>query len=158
METHRVLISPWILLVIVAVVLGANCCDETDLETEDRRVGFRFGMCDDTTGAQDFIAVTGDDDIIASARAQLLLPIPERTFHIHGEVTFGNPGYNLDWSWHFIQETWVLAEESVEVCDVSPSAIAELLENLPDTLDKIYACPLSSYVKSEAQISESSDW
>jgi hypothetical protein len=152
MGTHRALSTAWIALVILVAVLTATCSDQHELECRDDTVGFRFGMKGDTTGVEDFIAVTRDADVIALAREQLLLPVSERTFHIHGPVTFGNESYNLDWDWHFIPEDWVLAEESVEVCDVAPRAISMLLADLPDTLDKVYACPFASYVKSEAQL------
>ena len=152
MGTHRVLSKAWIVLVILVAVLAAACNDQDDLECQDDRVGIRFGMRGDTTGVEDFIAVTRDDDIIALAREQLLLPVSERTFHIHGSVTFGNEGYNLGWDWHFIEDDWVLAENSIEICDVAPRAISMLLADLPDTLDKLFACPLNSYVKSEAQL------
>jgi len=153
MRIHRVSGNAWIVLVIMAAGLAVSCNSQDDLERYDDRVGFRFGMRVDTTGVEDFIAVTREADIIALAREQLMLPVSERTFHIHGPVTFGNEGYNLDWDWHFIPEDWVLAEESVEVCDVAPRGISAALADLPDTLDTLYACPLHSYVKSEAQLS-----
>ena len=153
MLTHRIFSNAWIVFVILVAALAAACNDQSELESHDDRVGFRFGMRTDTTGVEDFIAVTRDADIIALAREQLVLPVSERTRHIHGPVTFGNEGHNLGWDWHFIPEDWGLAEESVEVCDVAPRAISMLLADLPDTLDKLYACPLHSYVKSEAQLS-----
>ena len=151
MRSDRILISPWIVVIIVVLIFATNCDDHNELENFVDTVGFRFGMRGDTTGGEDFIAVTRDDEIIESARGQLMLPISERTFHIHGVVVAGNGGHNLNWSWHFIPEDWVLVEESVEVCDVSPSAIGTWLENLPDTLSTIPVCPLNSYVKSETR-------
>jgi hypothetical protein len=153
MGAHRSLIGLWVLLVIVVSLFASRCDHQNELDSHDGRVGFRFGMRGDTGGDEDFIAVTSDDGIIAAARGQLPLPISERTLHIHGPVTSGNGGYNLDWTWHFVPEDWVLVEESVEVCDVAPSAIGALLEGLPDTLSIIQACPLNSYVKSETRMS-----
>jgi len=149
MVDYRVVVGPRTVLMIAVLVLAVNCNEQCRLENCYHGVGFRFGTRGDTTGAEDFIAVTEDDEILASARAQLLVPVSERTLHIHGNVTFGNGGYNLDWDWHFIPADWVLAEESVEICDVRPSAIGMRLQNLPDTVDIMQACPLHSYVRSE---------
>ena len=137
MRIDRVLISPWIVVIIVVLNFTTNCDDQNEFVNYDDRIGFRFGMRGDSTRSEDFIAVTRDYEIIASAREQLLLPVSERTLHIHGVVTSGNGDHNLDWSWHFIPTDWVLVEASIEVCDVSPSAISTWLENLPDTLNTI---------------------
>jgi len=149
MEMHRTPFRSWFVFVIMLLVLASNCNDDCEFETCDASVGFRFGSRGDTASVEDFIAITENDEIIALARSQLLLPVSERTFHIHGNVTFGNGGYNLDWDWHFIPADWVLAEESIEICDVRPSAIGTRLKELPDSIDIMLACPLHSYVKSE---------
>jgi hypothetical protein len=108
-------------------------------------------MRGDSTAVEDFVAVTTGESVIAIARQELLLPDTLRTYHIHGDVTHGNGGHNLDWEWHFIPSDWFLAQESIEICDTSPSAISSLLANLPDTQKTILACPLSSYVKAEIE-------
>jgi hypothetical protein len=134
----------------MGMVIFASSCDEhNELLNLDDRASFRFGMRGDTTGSEDFISVTRHKELIASARQQILSPIPERTLHIHGVVSSGNGGHNLDWNWHFMPSSWDLVEESTEVCDTSPSAIGALLDALPDTLNTTVVCPLNSYVKSE---------
>ena len=144
-------VIPRTILTIMLLLIISSCSGENRLQDLDEGVGFRFGMWNDTTGIQDFIAGTTNDEIIEIAQGQLLLPVSERTFHIHGLVAHGNEGYNLDWEWHFIPSEWVLAEESTEVCDVNPLYIKELLDLMPDTITSMPFCPLSSYVKAEVR-------
>lgn len=148
MRNNRVIPVPWFVAMLIFVT---NCGDQNELQDLDSSVGFRFGMRGDATGINDFVANTRDEEIIALARDQILLPVSERTFHIHGVVASGDGHHNLDWKWHFISSDWVLAESSVEVCDISPSEIETLLENLPHNLKTIPVCPLNSYVKSEIE-------
>lgn len=141
----------WPAILIVVLVFLVDCDSENEMHWSDEEVGFRFGMVGDTTGIEDFVAVTTDEEIIETAREQLLLPIPEKTYHIHGLVAHGNEGHNLDWEWHFLASEWVLAEESTEVCDVNPQYIKAILDAMPDTLTSMPFCPLSSYVKAEVR-------
>ena len=141
----------WIVLLIVMLFFTINCDDPNELQDFEEGVGFRFGIWDDTTGCEDFIAVTTGDETIALAREQLLLPVSERTLHIHGLAARGNGGHNLNWRWHFLASEWVLVEASIEYCDTRPSKVSAWLDVMPDTLTSILICPLSSYVKSETE-------
>ncbi len=140
----------YILLAVASVSLLSSCSDENAPQDLAKEVGFRFGIHFDNTGAEDFIAVTADQDLIQTARSQLLLDPSQRILHIHGPITRGNGGHNLGWKWHFVPSEWALVEESVEVCDGVPSAADDWIENLPDTVDAILFCPFASYVKEEA--------
>lgn len=151
MRIDQVPIGLWVVVAIVLVIFITNCGDENKMQNIDEEAGFRFGIWDDTTGYEDFIAVTTYDEIIALAREQLLLPVSERTFHIHGLVAHGNGGHNLNWRWHFLPSEWELVEESTEVCDTRPSAVSAWLDSMPDTINSILICPLSSYVKAETR-------
>ena len=151
MNINKVLIGLSLVVTICLVLIITSCGDEKGLQNTAEEVGFRFGMWNDTTGDEDFIAVTTDEEIITLARQQLMLPVPERTFHIHGVVTYGNGGHNLNWSWHFLPSEWELVEASIEVCDTNPFYVRTWLDSMPDTISSILICPLSSYVKTETR-------
>jgi hypothetical protein len=138
-----------VLLAIMFLSLIADCAHECDPQNIEKETGFRFGIWYDTTAVEDFMAVTSDAGVIATARRELGLPTSERTFHIHGLIARGDGDHNLEWTWHFLPSRWALAQESVEVCDAIPSAVGAWFETLPDTVTSILFCPLSSYVKAE---------
>lgn len=154
MGTPRILIKFCAILAIAFLSLMTNCNDGDGLRGGDKEVTFRFGIWDDTTGVEDFVAVTEDEDIISSARDELLLPVSQRTLHIHGLIARGDGGHNLDWKWHFLPSKWVLVGSSIEVCDARPSAVEAWIESMPDTLESILYCPLSSFVKAENEMLE----
>ena len=149
LQTQRAWI--WGLVLIISPFIIINCDDESSLQNDSEEVWFRFGMRDDATGSEDFIAVTADDEVIALARGELMLSVTERVYHIHGLVTFGNGGHNLGWEWHFIPSEWQLVEESMELCDTNPNAVISWLESMPDTITSIPICPLASYLKAEVR-------
>ena len=94
----------------------------------------------------DFVAATSDSIQIALATSQILLPDTLRDLHISGSVAHGNPGYNLQWHWHFRPDQWQLVQTSVEVCDVKPSVIEQ---DTSSWTDGWLFCPFSSYVLRE---------
>jgi hypothetical protein len=136
-------------LALALVVSLGSCGDEEHTGGLQREVTFRFSMRGDTLGTEDFVAVTADETVIARARAELLLPMDQRIYHIHGVIGLGNGGHNLDWSWHFFPEQWALVEESIEVCDDKPSAVEASIGSWRDTV-RIF-CPLVSYVSAEVR-------
>ncbi|UCG52449.1 MAG: hypothetical protein JSW58_02550 [Candidatus Latescibacterota bacterium] len=138
-------------LTVVCLPLITDCGNECDPQNIEKDTGFRFGISFDTTGVEDFIAMTSDEGVIAIARAELMLPASERTFHIHGLIARGDGGHNLEWPWHFLPSLWNLTQESTEVCDAVPSAVGAWFDSLPDTVTSIPFCPLSSYVKAEVR-------
>lgn len=107
---------------------------------------FLFGMVGDSTGAEDFVAVTSDSVVVETARQLLRLPAGERQRHAHGFIRAGSGGVNLDWNWHFIPDQWDLVEMSVEVCDGRPSFVHNYLD---EWLELGYFCPWGSYIKEE---------
>ena len=138
------------LCVVLAIGLSvflANCADQNEVCDVKEEVQFLFGMRVDTTGVEDFVAVTTDQTVIAAARSQLLLPASERILHIHGTIGLGGGGHNLQWDWHFLPGQWNLVEESVEICDGVPSAVQASIGTWRDTVASF--CPFTSYVKAE---------
>ncbi|MDX1641571.1 MAG: hypothetical protein R3220_07725 [Balneolaceae bacterium] len=74
-------------------------------------------------------------------------PFDQRNMHINGPIERGNPGYNSDWSWHFVEDQWDLAEISAEVCDGRPSFVEEDLDYWVDTVGRF--CPWGARVEDE---------
>jgi hypothetical protein len=149
--SHRLyvasLVLPKVTLALVIAGLMGACSDECESPAPTIEVSFRFGMRGDVGGAEDFIAVTSNADIIAQARGQLALPESERTLHINGPIERGNGGHNFDWSWHFVPGTWILTGASAEVCNGGPQGVEDDLDYWIDTVQSL--CPWSSYVKEE---------
>jgi len=150
-RSKQLLIGLCIIGLILVPIVFPGCDDEKNPQSVSEGTWFLFGMRSDTTGSEDFIAITADDEVIALADEQLSLPVSERLLHIHGMVTFGNGGHNLDWRWHFVPSEWQLVEESTELCDTNPHAVRDWLESMPDTITSIPICPLHSYVKSKVR-------
>ena len=135
-------------LTIGLVFLLVNCADQNDFHDVKEEVRFLFGMRVDTTGVdEDFVAVTADETVIATARSELQLPASERILHIHGTIGLGGGGHNLQWDWHFLPGQWNLVEESIEICDGVPSAVQASIGTWRDTVASF--CPFTSYVKAE---------
>ena len=93
------------------------------------------------------VAKTSNPDVIAKVEDELSKPFEERTMHINGPIERGNAGYNRNWSWHFVEDRWDLAEISVEVCDGRPSFVEEDLDYWVDTVGRY--CPWGSRVAGE---------
>jgi hypothetical protein len=94
-----------------------------------------------------FAAKTSDPDLLQIIDDQLSLPESKRLLHIHGTIDWGNGGHNLNWSWHFVPDEWVLAEFSIELCDGIPSYVENDLKYWIETVGSF--CPWSSYVLTE---------
>lgn len=110
-------------------------------------VTFHFKMYGDASGVQDFQASATDPELIASARAQLDLPVEERKLHIDGQIAAGNGGDNLNWSWHYVIDHWKLAEVSIEVCDGNAVLVNQAVDYWVNTMGRF--CPWGAYVASE---------
>lgn len=93
------------------------------------------------------VAKTSDPDVIAKVEQELSIPFEERNMHINGPIARGNPGYNSNWSWHFVESQWSLAEVSTEVCDGRPSFVEENLDYWVDQVGRF--CPLGARVVEE---------
>lgn len=101
------------------------------------------------------VAATSEEPIIEKALEQLDLPEEKRNLHINGIIEKGNPGYNRDWSWHFVPNEWVLAEYSVEVCDGIPDMVEDDLDYWINTVGQF--CPWGSFVNKELSFSDIDD-
>lgn len=87
-----------VVLMLLLVMIAAGCGDD---EPEARPIEgvppgfvlFQFSMRGDASGNLDFRAATNDPDVIAAARAQLLLPEHERRQFIIGPIARGDGGH-----------------------------------------------------------------
>lgn len=94
-----------------------------------------------------FVAKTSNSDVIAQVEEELEKPFDERRLHINGVIERGTKDYNDNWSWHFAENQWNLAEISTEVCDGRPSFVEEDLDYWVDQVGRF--CPWSSRVETE---------
>lgn len=94
-----------------------------------------------------FVAKTSNQEVIAKVEQELQKPFDERRMHINGTIERGTKDYNDNWSWHFVENQWGLAEISTEVCDGRPSFVEEELDYWVDQVGRF--CPWSSRVVAE---------
>jgi len=134
---------------ICAVCLTA--CDGSD-DMAPEHLTFHFRMQGDATGVQDFRATTSDPAVIADVRAQLALPVEERTLFIIGGIDRGNGGHNLDWNWHFLADQWSLAELAIELCDGNAVLVSQAVDYWVDTVGQF--CPWGARVSAEVSDSQ----
>jgi hypothetical protein len=131
----------WLLFVLAALTpLGLAGC------SHDGPVRFEFvhrSGADVTT----FTAIAIDTMAIAAARAELAKPEAERRLHPNGPLQRGAGGHNAPWSWHFIENEWVLAETSIEVCDATPRYVEEHLDEWLRTVGRY--CPWTARLSRE---------
>ena len=140
-----------ILIFVHALVFLLSCNGRDSIDPIDGQNDMRtflFGL-HGYGSEQHFTARTSDPDTLGIIEGQLTLPESERFLHIHGTIGWGNGGYNLNWSWHFIPEEWNLVELSIEVCDGLPSHVENDLKYWIE--DMGYFCPWSSYVIMELE-------
>ena len=98
-----------------------------------------------------FIIATRNKSLISQIEAQLLLPVAQRKI-VNGELVSGNGGYNKNAShqfrWHFNEDTWELADFSVEIYDGRPfSDVDTDISYWLDTVKRF--APWNSYIKKE---------
>lgn len=105
----------------LAVSVFLTGCDDSSSGT----IVYQFRHFQDVSGIEDFRAATSRPEIIAMAREELRKPMEERRLHIAGSIAEGDGDVNMRWNWHFIPDSWTLAEFSIEVCDVSPTLISQ---------------------------------
>lgn len=131
------------LAAIMLISIFSACSTDSD---EDEARYFEF-----THESNDInytiVAKTSDPEVIAKVEQELSKPFDERNMHINGPIERGNPGYNSDWSWHFIEGQWDLAEISAEVCDGRPSFVEEDIDYWVDTVGRF--CPWGARVEGE---------
>lgn len=131
------------LSVICLITLFTACGTEND---GDGTHYYRFTHEDDDI-EYTFVTKTSNTEVIAKVEQELQKPFNERNMHINGPIERGTVDYNPNWSWHFVENQWDLAEISTEVCDGRPSFVEEELDYWVDQVGRF--CPWSSRVEAE---------
>ncbi|MBN2732012.1 MAG: hypothetical protein JXR26_06260 [Balneolaceae bacterium] len=139
---------PGIHLLGIAIICSvfAFGCNTTSTDNSGPRY-YEFTSSNSHSGSYNFVAKTSDPAVIDKVEAQLELPQDQRDMHINGEIQRGNAGYNNDWSWHFTEGQWDLAEVSTEVCDGTPQMVENNLDYWVEDVGRF--CPFSSIVLRE---------
>jgi hypothetical protein len=136
---------------LAGIVLSTGCAESSSPPVSPdptaEPVKFLFGMADDATGDEDFVALTAEPSVIAAARAELRKDLGSRTLHIDGPIARGDAGENLGWHWHHKPGEWNLAEVSVESCDGRPGFVEGDLDYWVDQVGRF--CPWGSRVLAE---------
>ncbi|VUD58488.1 hypothetical protein TDB9533_02435 [Thalassocella blandensis] len=132
---------------MIACIIFCAACNGDDKKSGDNALmrEFVFGIKEDDTGTEEFVAATNDPTVIATLETQLSLPVDQRNLFISGPIAAGDASYNIPWSWHFVQNEWQLAEFAIELCDGIPSFVEADLDYWLDTVGSF--CPWASYVK-----------
>lgn len=97
-----------------------------------------------------FHAVTNDTFIINTLNEELLLPAENRIHFISGPIAAGNGLFNTNWNWHFIENTWLLATDGLDMCDGSPSDVEAYLSYWLDTVG--FFCPYMARVSQKYEL------
>ncbi len=139
-----------VLVVWILLAIGCREPSSSPLSPDpptSKPVKFLFGMVDDATGAENFVAVTEVPSVIATTRAELRKELGSRLFHINGPIARGDGGDNLGWHWHHKPSDWDLAEVSIELCDGRPGNVEADLDYWIDQVGRF--CPWGSRVLAE---------
>ncbi len=136
-------------LALLAASISLVSCDalsglDPDPGTPPEGTRVVFQHRDAPGAAGRFTAITTDSGVLATAAAQLALPVGERLLHVEGPIARGNAAHNEDWSWHFAPSQWSLREVSIELCDGTPEMVEADLDTWVDTVGSF--CPWSAYV------------
>jgi hypothetical protein len=124
---------------IVSLVL---CCDGDGGPVQPRT--FLFAM---RGSSEEFVAITSDPGVLSKADDQLARFGALRDFFIIGPIARGNGGHNLDWSWHFVPDTWDLKIRTDEECDGTPGDVESEVDRWVDDVGQF--CPSNSFVSQE---------
>jgi hypothetical protein len=111
-----------------------------------------FSMVGDTTGAQDFVAVTNDIDLVNLATAENQLLFSERTLFPIGPIDRGDGGHNFSpheqpefiWNWHFLPDDWTLTDAANPICDGNAVIVEQAIDYWVDTVGQL--CPSGARV------------
>lgn len=128
---------------ICLLMLFTSCGTGND---DDGTHYYRFTHQDDDI-EYSFVAKTSNQEVIAKVEQELQKPFDERRMHINGPIERGTKDYNDNWSWHFVENQWGLAEISTEVCDGRPSFVEKEIDYWVDQVGRF--CPWSSRVEAE---------
>ncbi len=98
-----------------------------------------------------FIVATNNKSLVAKIDAQLLLPVAQRRI-VNGQLVSGNGGYNKNashqFTWHFKEDDWSLADFSIEIYDGRPYSDLDIDTDYWLNTVKRFA-PWGSYIKRE---------
>ena len=118
-----------------------------------------FRMVGDSTGVQDFVAVTNDIDLTNLAFAEMQLPFSERTLFPIGPIDRGDGGHNFypdnkqpifEWNWHFLPDDWTLTDAANPLCDGNAVIVEQAIDYWVDTVGQF--CPSGARVLSVIRI------
>jgi hypothetical protein len=136
-----------ILILVTLMFLVASCGSGSGgVPPPPTERKFLFGIRLDSTGEQDFIAVTSNPQVASKVAMELEKPISERVLMINGAIDRGNNG-NMNWSWHFKANDWDLVATSIELCDGLPSFVEQDIHYWVDVVQRF--CPWASFPKQE---------
>ena len=113
-----------------------------------------FRMIGDSTGDQDFVAVTDDATLGELAFSELTLPFAERTLFPVGPIGRGDGGHNFhpaedpsfEWNWHLLPDDWTLTEAAESLCDSNAVLVEQAIDYWVDTVGRF--CPSGARVVS----------
>ena len=142
-------------LPLLAWTVFAVACDDGGGHNNVGRlhVGIiHFGMVGDSTGVQNFVAVTDDFDLIDLAFAEMQLPLSERTLFPIGPIDRGDGGHNFhdgvqfifEWNWHFLPDDWTLTDAANPLCDGNAVIVEQAIDYWVDTVGQF--CPSGARV------------
>lgn len=136
-------------IIVFSAIMGlaqANAAQRksnNNLKTSSATRYFQFNIRNFSTD-ESFVAATSDSMVLTDIDQQLALPENQRFLHIHGPIDSTNGGHNFGWSWHFVPDQWLMAENSIELCDGRPSIVETDLQNYLHVVGSY--CPWASYV------------
>lgn len=138
-------IFPFLACTVFAVACNDGSGGRNSSQFYSGTVAFR--MVGDSTGAQDFVVVTNDFDLIDLALAEQQLPFSERTLFPIGPIAHGDGHHNFDqsgqsrfeWNWHFVPEEWALTDVADPLCDGNALVVEQAIDFWVDTVGQF--CP-----------------
>ncbi len=112
----------------------------------------QFSMVGDSTGDQDFMAVTNEFELVQLATAEMQLPFSERTLFPVGPIDRGDGGHNFhqsdqprfQWNWHFLPEEWNLTDVAAPLCDGNALIVEQAVNYWVDSVGQF--CPSGARV------------
>lgn len=121
------------LLLLIAIVIACSDDDDNNNATESDIKYFRVKSCPTTAHGnwQDtsFIVATRNSLVVKQCRDELAKPLAERRLFPYGDIVPGNGKYNtnasFEFNWRYDEQSWKLAETSVEVYDGCPYSDVE---------------------------------
>ncbi|UOB17941.1 BP74-related protein [Abyssalbus ytuae] len=136
MKKYHLLKKFIFLIYLFSFSVYTSCSNDDNDENRETIRYFRFHGCAEVNHGnwQDtsFIAATAKTDVIEKCIQQLQLPLEERNLFPLGKIKEGNGGYNKNashnFSWHFVEEEWDMAEFGIEIYDGCPYSDAELAD------------------------------